>query len=212
METPEIIATGKGNFTPVKPGTYLAKCYSMVVLGTIEGEYKGVPNIAEKVQISWELPEERREFREGEGEKPYTISKEYTLSLGEKSNLRRDLKSWRGRDFTQEELAKFNIAKLVGVNCMLSISNEEKNGKTYAKITAIGPPMKGMTDYKQFNPSFILTYQNWDWDAFKSLPEWLRKKMETSDEYKAISNAYQSQAHENDLMSARAADNDDLPF
>lgn len=220
MNTPEIIATNEGGkgFLPVEPGTYPARCYAMVYLGTIPGEYQGKPNLLQKVRISWELPTERREFKEGEGEQPYTVHKEYTLSMGEKANLRKDLKSWRGTDFTEEEAKRFNVAKLVGKTCTLSIGNKVKGDKTYAEVTGVGPAMKGMPDYKQVNPDFILTYQNWDWDAFATLPEWLRKKMETSEEYKAMSNSLMDQdAQRSEMQSpvqsnGPGSDNDDLPF
>lgn len=214
METPEIIATNEGGFSPVEAGTYQARCYSMIYLGTIPGEFQGKPTLAQKIRVSWELPTERREFKEGDGEQPYSLHKEYTLSLGEKSNLRKDLKAWRGKDFTEEEAKHFNVAKLVGVNCTLSVGHKTKAGKTYAEVTGIGPAMKGIVDIKQFNPSFILTYQNWDWDAFNSLPEWLRKKMETSKEYASMTNMLMAEDQTRTLLETGKPNdiNDDLPF
>lgn len=47
-----------------------------------------------------ELPTELRVFSEKKGEQPLVIDKEYTLSMAEKSNLRKDLKLWRGKEFT----------------------------------------------------------------------------------------------------------------
>jgi len=35
---------------------------------------------------------------------PMSISKNYTASLSDMATLREDLKNWRGRDFTPEEL------------------------------------------------------------------------------------------------------------
>lgn len=210
METPEIIAknTGGTGFQPVDAGTYQARCFYMVLMGTIPGEYLGVPNLSEKVRIGWELPTERRVFKEGEPEAPFTVYKEYTLSLADKANLRKDLKAWRGKDFTDEEANAFNICKLVGVNCTLGIGHKTKGDKTYAEVTSVGPPMKGMIEVKQHNPNFILTYQNWNWDAFNTLPEYIRKKMETSKEFKAISNI----TNEEHTLAQQSSDNENLPF
>lgn len=219
METPEIIATNKGGqgYEPVAAGTYPARCYSMIYLGTLLTNFQGTESYKEKIRVSWELPTERRVFKEGEEEKPYTVSKEYTLSLHENATLRQHLKAWRGKDFTDDEAARFNVAKLVGKTCTISIGHKTgKDGKTYTEITGISPYMKGMPDYKQYNPSFILTYQNWDWDAFNSLPEWLRNKMETSKEYKIMTmSLMEDDRRRAELESDRPDENksvDDLPF
>lgn len=189
METPEIIATNKGgtSLPLIAAGTYPARCYSMVYIGAVPTSFQGTESIKERIRVTWELPTEMHVFKEGEPAMPRVISKEYTLSLHENATLRHQLKAWRGKDFTNEEAAKFNIAKLVGKTCTLTIGHKTgKDGNTYVEITGIGPYMKGMPEYRQFNPSFILTYQNWDWDAFNSLPKFIREKMETSKEYKAM--------------------------
>ena len=112
---------GGGNYAPLEAGTYPARCYSMVHIGTIQEEFQGEKKTMNKVRISWELPTELKEFKQGEGEKPYVLSKEFTLSLHEKSSLRAFLKSWRGKDFTEEEAKSFDVTKLLGVTCMLSL-------------------------------------------------------------------------------------------
>jgi len=181
-----INATNEGGktFAPIAPGTYPARCYSMVHIGTVTEEYQGEKKEQNKVRITWELPTELKEFKEGQGEKPYVISKDYTLSLHEKSNLRQTLKSWRGKDFTEDEARKFDITKLLGVACMLSIGNKERNGNVYAEITAVTPPMKGLSIPAQINPTFEFNYSEFDFNKFNTLPEWIRKKMETTPEYK----------------------------
>jgi hypothetical protein len=57
-----------------------------------------------KIRLSWELPTELRVFKEEKGEQPIAIHKEYTLSFGEKSNLRIDIRSRRGREMNQQEI------------------------------------------------------------------------------------------------------------
>ena len=59
--------------------------------------------------------------------KPFLISRRYSLSLHEKSSLRRDLESWRGRAFTQEELRGFDLEVLIGVGCLVSVVHEQRN-------------------------------------------------------------------------------------
>ena len=97
-----IIATTQEStlYKPLEPGNYVARCYSMVHIGTIEETINGVAKKLNKVRIGWELPTEMKVFKEEIGEQPITISKEFTLSMHEKSTLRNFLKNWRGKDFT----------------------------------------------------------------------------------------------------------------
>ena len=95
----------------VPSGTHVARCYSMIHIGTVEWEWQGETKYSNKIRVTFELPHEMREFS-GE-EKPMVISKEYTLSLHEKSNLRRDLEGWRGKSFDSKELVNFDITNLI---------------------------------------------------------------------------------------------------
>lgn len=201
---------GSGNYTPLEAGTYPARCYSMVHIGTIQEEFQGEKKIMNKVRISWELPTELKEFKQGEGEKPYVLSKEFTLSLHEKSSLRAFLKSWRGKDFTEEEAKSFDVTKLLGVTCMLSVGHKESKGKVYAEINSVSPIIKGFTVPAQINTTFELNYDNFIMDAFMTLPEFIRKKMEGSLEFKKIQNLVFE--YENQKQSVNQNSNNDLPF
>jgi hypothetical protein len=44
--------------------------------------------MTDKIRLTFELCNETKEFRKGEGEKPFSISCEFTYSLGSKGNLR----------------------------------------------------------------------------------------------------------------------------
>jgi hypothetical protein len=205
-----IIATNEGgsSFQPIEAGTYPARCIAMVHIGTITEDFQGKPKTLNKVRISWELPTEQKEFKEGEGDKPYVLSKEFTLSLHEKSTLRAFLKSWRGLDFTEDEAKAFDIEALIGVPCMLSVTHRESGNKTYADVSGVGKVIKGFTVPPQINKSMVLTYDNFSFEAFNTLPEFIRKKMESSIEFKKISDAVHGQQHQQATSQA----NDDLPF
>lgn len=171
----------------VPAGSHVARCYSMIQIGTVESEYLGEKKTLHKVMIDFELPLETAVFREGEPEKPFVISKEYTLSFHEKSTLRSHLQSWRGKAFTDEEAAKFDITKLVGATCMLNVVHKASadGTKTYANIASISPIPKGLTCPEQVNPTRILAYDSWNQDVFMSLPEWLADKISATPEYKS---------------------------
>lgn len=203
-----IIAKSNGtNEREVIPeGMYLARCYRMIHIGTIPDNFQGKAKTTNKVRIGWELPTELRQFGE-KGWLPLVIDQTYTLSLGEKANLRKMLKSWRGRDFTEEEAENFDVAKLLGVQCMLNITHRVgKDSKTYAEISAVTPVPKGTDVPTQINPTFELNYgDSWSEEKFKSLPDFIKAQMVLSDEYRNLK-------HPTEVTSNESNANDDLPF
>ena len=126
----------------VPSGTHIARCYSMIDIGTVEGEWQGETKYTKKVRLTFELPNEMRDF--GGEEKPMVISKEYTKSLHEKANLRKDFESWRGKSFSLEELKGFDLTSVLGAACNISIIHEtNKKGNEFAKIGGISSMTKG---------------------------------------------------------------------
>src|SRR5262249_26776088 len=58
--------------------------------------------------------------------------------------LRPFLEQWRGRDFTPEELQGFNLAKLKGANCLLTVQHKDTDkGDTWANVVAAEPYKNG---------------------------------------------------------------------
>lgn len=172
-------------FELVPAGNHVARCYSMIEIGTEEVIYKGETKSAYKVRITWELPNERKVFNPEKGEQPFSVSKDYTLSMHEKANLRHDLSSWRGRAFTDDEAKAFDITKLIGVPCLLNVIHNvsQGNGNTYANISSVTTVPKGMIVPPQVNQSFIFAYDDWSDEKFNSLPEWIRKRIEKTPEF-----------------------------
>src|SRR4051812_4472100 len=110
---------GGGDFQSAPVGTHIARCIRLIDLGTQQGEWMGKPTHKNQVLVMWELPNEMMQTEDGD--KPFIVSKFYTNSLGEKANLRKDLTTWRGRDFTDDELNKFDLQTILGAACMLSV-------------------------------------------------------------------------------------------
>lgn len=89
-ELKPLIATSEGGSFELPPQeTCLAVCTSVVDLGHQENET--FHNVSRQVLITWELPEQLMQ-----DERPFVVSKFYTVSLHEKSNMRQMLESWRG--------------------------------------------------------------------------------------------------------------------
>lgn len=178
---------GGADFEPLSAGMHRAVCYGIVDLGT---QPSNNPNFkpTRKVAFLWEVPEERIEF-EKDGKKvnlPRGISGMWTLSIGAKSKLRPMLESWRGRPFTQEELAGFDLKNVLGANAFLNVVHTAKADKTYANVASVNPLPKGMTKTKPENPMLFFSIDETEGGPIAlpaNIPDWLKAKIMQSDEY-----------------------------
>jgi hypothetical protein len=168
--------SGGGSFEIVPAGTYAARCYQIIDLGHQTVEWQGTAKVVPKVRITWEVNEQMKDGR------PYSISKEYTASIGAKSNLRKDLEAWRGRPFTEQELGAFSLENVLGAPCMIGIAHVSKGEKTFANINSIMALPKGMNCPELTNPKVKFEIENFDQDIFESLSEYVRKKILLSKE------------------------------
>jgi hypothetical protein len=182
--------TEGGDFTPVPEGTLPAACYRFVDLGTQAGEYMGAPKIARKIMLSWEITDPETRMEDG---KPFTISSRFTWSMHEKSTLRKTLESWRGRKFEDSDFGPggFDVRKLLGAGCFLSIIHTTKADKVYSNISAVMKLPKDFPAPKPENPLvyFSLEPDEFDRDVLNSFSENLQNIIKASPEYQAIGKA-----------------------
>lgn len=172
---------------PAPAGTHVARCVQMLDLGTHEDTYEGETRDRRSVRLTFELPTETKVFKEDEGPKPYFIGRDYTFSMHPKSALRGFLQVWRGVPFTDEEANSFDIGKLIGAPALVSISHKPANDKIYARLDSAVRLPKGMICPPQVSESLLLHLDDFGTPEFSEtmakLPEWVRKKIESSDEY-----------------------------
>lgn len=204
--------TGDGkNYDPVPADFHHAICYAVYDLGTQNNPVFNKEQ--QKVVIIWELPEERINIETDDGPKnlPRAISKIYTASLHEKANLRRDLESWRNKEFTEQELAGFNLAKLLGVNATLQVTHKRKDNKVYANVSNVLPLMKNMEKRQPENPVVYF-----DMDESMELPErtpqWIKDIIAKSKEWQEQFDGNQSNPFDEPYADAPPPDDDDIPF
>ena len=174
---------GGGDFQQVKPGTYVARSFRIVDIGTQHSEYQGKPIVRNQLILFWELPTELIEVN-GE-QKPTIVSKFYTASLNEKATLRRDLQSWRGKEFTTDELRGFDLTQILGKPCFLTIV-ATASGKS--KISAVTGLPKGTNCPPAVNAVSCFWVNEWSEEAFNGLSDGLKKLVQASDEYKTMKN------------------------
>lgn len=194
---------GGGDYKRLESGTYAAVCNLLADIGLQPGSVK-FPTPKHMVVIRFEVPSERLEY-EVDGVKkegPMTIYGRYTASMNEKANLRKLLESWRGKKFTDDEARNFDIAKLLGVPCLLTVTESTSDGKTYSNIGNCSPLVKGMEVPKAENTLILYTADNHD--QFDKLPKWIQDKIDTRVDDTPEPNASKSSVIEDDLS--------DLPF
>lgn len=146
-----------------------------------------------KVMLMFEVPGEAIEI-DGKPA-PMQIQREYTLSLNEKANLRHDLQSWRGREFTATELDGFQVTTVVGAPCMLNVIHKTTAKKNiYAAISSIGGLPKGVQCPPQWHKSVKYEIEEGESDTFKALPKWIQAKIAACSEWSTDGSVAESEA------------------
>jgi hypothetical protein len=186
-----INVSNKTKSDPVPAGTHHAVCYGIIAVGTQPSE-KFTPR--QKIVVCFEIPAERITIKDQD--LPRGISKRYTLSLNEKSSLRKDLQSWRGKPFTQEELNGFDVSKVIGSNCLISVLHSDRAGAVYADISGISALPRQMASVRPENtPLYFNLLEsidlakktgNTDVNWPSELPAWVQKICSQADEYLAF--------------------------
>lgn len=187
---------GGGDFQIAPEGQYPAYCVKVIDYGTQHWDYMGQPKAARQVVLGFELHGENQlgegtAYMNGDESKPFVVREKFTASLSEKSRLRPFLEAWRGRPFTDDELAGFDVSSVLGATCMLTIQHSKsKDGqKTYANITTITPILKSLKDFMPavVNKPVLFELDPFDHTVFEGLSDYDQETIRKSDEYKAIS-------------------------
>jgi len=176
------VSEGGGSTIPLLPeDSYPAICCVLADLGDQYNEK--YDNMSHKVAITWELPGELLES--GDSRK---LTNVYTASLNAKSNLRKDLISWRGRDFTPEELKNFDLRNIVGVPCLIQVIHKARqDGSKWASIGSIMKLPKGMKV-----PEGTVLPLIFDLDdpaaaeKIDVLPKWIQERIMESETWKTL--------------------------
>jgi len=180
-----LTATDKGGteFAITPENTYIGRCYKILDMGTQTSTGMFGTKEQHKVMISWEL------FGEDdngnpiimEDGRPFSVTQWYTVSLHEKSKLRADLEAWRGKKFTEDELAGFDLSKVLGQYCMIQVVHDE-SGK-YANVNSI-MAYKGKDKPEPVNPNVVFDIDNPDMEIFNALSDNMKTKITAAPEWK----------------------------
>jgi len=179
-----ISESGGGNFETIPVGRYKASCYRIVDVGTHNETYEGETKKRHSVFLYWELDEKMSDG------KPFSIMKQYTLSLNEKSALYIHLCTWRNKKFTEDELKGFDLTNILGCTCELEV---EYTSGGNPKVTAVYHPEGGVQKIATANSQLAFDVDEYAadnkqmCDVFVELPEWVQNKIDESFECVAAS-------------------------
>ena len=183
---PLMVKDTGSDFEPIETGLQQAVCSHAVDLGL---QYSEMFGYRMNLAICFELKQKMTDGR------PFMLSRLYGASLNEKATLRKDLESWRGKKFTEQELEGFDLEQLIGVNAYLNIVEDVKGDKKYYKWAAIAPAPKGETKLKPIG---------------QPLPEWLQKK--AAEGAKNLADQGGEKPQKRPTSAEAKAAKDDLPF
>lgn len=124
-------------------GQHQCVLVDVVDLGMQPNIYQGVQNgTVHKCALVWQLDEINPDTN-----KPFEMSKEFTVSMNEKANLRKFLGTWRGKSYSDQEAEEgAPLHKLEGVNGIMQIEHKQSKtnpDRTYANIVSVTPLFKG---------------------------------------------------------------------
>ena len=165
---------GGGDFKRLESGSHVAVCDMVILVGLQPGSAQ-YPKPKQKVYLRWQVPSERTD-----DDRPMVIGATLTASMHEKAQLRKLLEGWRGEKFSDEAAAQFDLSKLIGKACMVSVVESESGGKTYSNVQSVSRLPKGLTTPALECEGLVYRNTRSDEDAavFKLLPDWLRKKID----------------------------------
>jgi hypothetical protein len=199
------VKNSDGHYENPEPGSYAATCYKVIDLGTQESEYQGKKIKRRQVIIGWELSEK---MSSGE---PFTSSAFFTASLSEKSKLRPMLESWRGAAFTPEELNGFDLAKLIGKPCLVSLVLNEKKK---VRVGGVSKLPKGMQPSAPTLKPIHFDLEQFDEATFNGLSEKIKEIIRKSPEYALVGTDLKpvSVTSEEEAPSEESHEEAEVPF
>ena len=167
----------KPKVPPVEAGVYMAVCIGFIDLG--EQYSEKFKNYSCKGMYVWELPGETIEI-DGE-QKPRQLSKEFTISGSNKSNLRKFIESWNSKSYSDEEFMEFDVFEQIGKPCQLNVVLNET--KEYANVDNLMPLPKGFPAPTTDTKPIMWDMDAWNDEVFAELPEWIQDKIKKSQQY-----------------------------
>ncbi len=174
----EKMHTARAKQERIPEGTYMSRITSVIDLGIQEqtdwktGE---VTDPKPRVLITWELPTETIVVEHADGtseDLPRLISKEYTLSNYEQSNLMKLVAVLKP--------GLRELVELLDIECMVNVGSTV-NGN--AKIVSVVTSPKGMSVPALSKDPSCFDFDDPAEDLYQLLPSWVRIKIQSAENY-----------------------------
>ena len=173
----------------VPEGTHLALLHSIADLGMQDTTYNGEAQRKHKLYFAFEVPSQRMNVEQPDGtmlSKPMWISRRYTASWYSESHLYRDITSWRGHGFKEDEYdrngqVKFDVCKCLGKAVTISVMHKkgvdrQGNPRTWANIQSITGIVSGTVVPEMESPKIYFSPDHAEHVAmFEKFPYFVRQ-------------------------------------
>jgi hypothetical protein len=195
-----IAKSSDSKFKPHPEGQYVGQCVELINLGMKVQDFPGTtPYLAQTCALVFRTGEKNDETGDY-----IDIAREFTVTMGEKANLRKFLEQWRGKPYTTEQIEEgVALHKLEGNHGLLTVAHRTSGkGRAYANITAcVGIP-------KQMAGSVT------KYDDYQRAEYWETKKKEYADAAAKFrgESANGPGIDYNDFPEQAPDDDSDLPF
>jgi hypothetical protein len=176
----------------VPPGAHLARCYRIIDLGSQKSSTSTGATHRPEIAVQFEVyaQDAKGNLLVADDGGPVVISKIYPLSLSATALLRKDLTSWRGREFSPLELRGFELKSILGQWAMIAVAPAEGgDGDEYSSIISIS----GVPDEISkaglppgHHKLAMFTIAEADLDAFATFSKQIRDKIEASPEWASL--------------------------
>lgn len=183
----------QSNYKLSPEGTFPARVFKIINLGTHEQEFQGKVKKNALIRIYWELPTELDKFTvkdedgsDKEIERPFAVSREFTLSMAPKANLRPIVEGIIATSLSDDEAQNYDMEDLLGRACLVTVVHKENRDRSrkYAFVNSTAGLMKGQEAPAAVNEPIIQDVNVMTREEISNLPDWLEEMMQISDEFK----------------------------
>ena len=182
------MTSGKAKAPRIEEGTYMARIVSIIDLGIqpqTDWQTGDATDPKPRALFTWELPTETIKIADEDGNvenKPRWMSKEYTLSNYEMSNLYKLLVALGKKDIV-------TLDELLNIECMVTIGSTV-NGN--AKIVAVVPAPKGMPVPELATEAKFFDFDSPSEELYDLQPDWIKEKIQDAVNYEGFADEWSS--------------------
>jgi len=186
-----LMAPTGSQFENPEPGSYIARCYGFIDIGTQlhKSKHAGKEDWLQRdVRFLFELPLNKMEgvYNKEAAGKPFVVSTTIKFSLAPSAKMFKMITGWRGKALTKDEAKTFIVKKMIGAPCRISLIEADDfiNIDSFSKLTkeevASCPPMINEPIYFSLDP------EEFDKKSMEELSDKTKERIALSPEYRAL--------------------------